>query len=233
MNYLHISEQFYSVQGEGRTMGTPAIFIRLGGCNLLCKGDGWICDSIDVWKKSEKVEYKDVFDDDEITTLHTGKVHLIITGGEPMLHQANITSFLLWFETKYAFLPTIEIETNGTIQPTTKLFRMVDYWNVSPKLSNSGEPLSKRKISRVIRYFSRLGHKKVIFKFVVNNENDVNEIYKDFMQTTLRNIWLMPAGATQEELNKVRPIVVEMCKKYMFKYSERLQVVVWDKAVGV
>lgn len=233
MNYLHISEKFYSIQGEGRTMGVPAIFIRLGGCNLLCKSATWICDTIDVWRESNKVEYKDVFSDDDINKLNTKRVHLIITGGEPMLHQSNIISFLLWFEKHYRFLPIVEIETNGTIKPTTKLFGMVAYWNVSPKLSNSGEPKNKRRISKVIRYFSRLGHKKVIFKYVVSKESDVDEIFRDYSATTLRNIYLMPAGASQEELNNTRPIVANLCKTYNFKYSERLHVVIWDKATGV
>ena len=229
---MHVSEKFYSIQGEGRTMGTPAIFLRLGGCNLLCKSETWICDTIEVWSKSTKIEYKDVFDQMDLVRFRRN-AHLVITGGEPMLHQSNITSFLIWFEKQYSFLPTIEIETNGTIMPTTKLFGMIKYWNVSPKLSNSGEPMRKRRISKVIRYFSRLGQKKVIFKFVVDCQNDVDEIYRDYGQTTLRNLYLMPAGATIDELNITRPIVVELCKKWDFKYSDRLHIMIWDKAVGV
>ena len=37
---IKIAEHFYSIQGEGRTAGYPAIFIRLSGCNLLCGGAG-------------------------------------------------------------------------------------------------------------------------------------------------------------------------------------------------
>ena len=37
--YLRISEDFYSLQGEGRTMGIPAVFVRLQACNILCKGE--------------------------------------------------------------------------------------------------------------------------------------------------------------------------------------------------
>ena len=60
---LNISEQFYSIQGEGRTVGVPALFLRLQGCNLTCGGkktvltgnkqDGasWRCDTIEVWTK--------------------------------------------------------------------------------------------------------------------------------------------------------------------------------------
>ena len=37
---LAISEVFYSIQGEGKTMGIPAVFVRLAGCNLMCGGMG-------------------------------------------------------------------------------------------------------------------------------------------------------------------------------------------------
>jgi len=37
---IRISEHFYSLQGEGKTMGVPAIFIRLQACNLMCGGYG-------------------------------------------------------------------------------------------------------------------------------------------------------------------------------------------------
>lgn len=61
---IAISEDFYSIQGEGITMGMPSLFVRLGGCNLLCGGAGtqkdkmlhngatWRCDSIEEWQEA-------------------------------------------------------------------------------------------------------------------------------------------------------------------------------------
>ena len=40
MNKLKISELFYSIQGEGRHMGVPSVFLRTFGCNLKCAGFG-------------------------------------------------------------------------------------------------------------------------------------------------------------------------------------------------
>ena len=63
---LIVSEYFYSIQGEGKTMGVPSVFIRLTACNLMCGGRGtekdfklhngatWRCDSIEVWRKGKK-----------------------------------------------------------------------------------------------------------------------------------------------------------------------------------
>jgi organic radical activating enzyme len=233
MNYLHISELFYSIQGEGATMGTPAIFIRLGGCNMLCKSEHWVCDTIEVWSKSSKVEFENVLTPDQIQDLRSKKVHLIFTGGEPLLHQSAIKSYLIWIERVYGFNPICEIETNGTIMPTDELYYRIAYWNVSPKLSNSGVEMKKRKIAKVIKWYSRAGKRKVIFKFVITSKMDVEEIYDTYALTTLRNVYLMPGGATRAELDAMRPLVVELCKRNHFKYSERLQVVIWDKATGV
>ena len=60
LNHLLVSEVFYSLQGEGSTMGIPAVFLRLSGCNLLCDG-AWRCDTIEVWQKGHKTEFEDVY----------------------------------------------------------------------------------------------------------------------------------------------------------------------------
>jgi organic radical activating enzyme len=40
MNEIKISELFYSIQGEGRYMGVPSVFLRTFGCNFKCQGFG-------------------------------------------------------------------------------------------------------------------------------------------------------------------------------------------------
>jgi len=51
MSKLKIAELFYSIQGEGRYMGVPSVFLRTFGCNFSCKGFG-----MPQGKQSQEVE---------------------------------------------------------------------------------------------------------------------------------------------------------------------------------
>lgn len=228
---LIVSECFYSIQGEGQTIGMPSIFLRLAGCNLLCKSDSWICDSIEVWQKGVKTQFKDVLNKDYISKLNGG-AHLIITGGEPLLHQIKIIEYIKWFIEEFGFKPIIEIETNGTIIPKQELIEIVNYWNCSPKLQNSGEPSKKRINDIAIKTINKQDN--AIFKFVISNEEDFLEIlsdYGDFIQ--MNKLVLMPSGDTQKLLEKTRLMVVNMAIKYNIRYSDRLHIVIWNKKTGV
>lgn len=230
MEKLMVSESFYSIQGEGQTMGIPAIFIRLTGCNLLCKSESWICDSIEVWRKGIKTDFEDVLDQEWLVRLKEG-AHLIFTGGEPMLHQKQILLYIKWFIEKYNFKPTIEIETNGTKLIDLELIKFIDYINCSPKLSNSGESKIRRFNELSLEQISN--HKESIFKFVIKEAKDVEEIIFDFGCIDLSKVVLMPAGEDVSTLNEIRLFVVEQCLKMGWRFSDRLQVVIWNKATGV
>lgn len=227
MNKLIVSERFYSIQGEGVTMGVPAVFLRLGGCNLLCP---W-CDSIEVWKKGHATEFENVLPSDYVRRLRQG-AHLIITGGEPLLHDSSIVSYLQWFVNNYKFTPVIEVETNGTIVPSTQLLFYVQQWNCSPKLANSGEPVSKRLNELALMTLAK--RNTTCFKFVVSNEDDVLEVINEYGSwLEPQQFVLMPLGDSLELLNLVRQTVVELCIKYGMRYSDRLHIATWNQKTGV
>lgn len=228
MKKLIVSEVFYSLQCEGRAIGTPAVFLRLGGCNLMCNSEHWRCDTIEVWQKGKAIEFDKVIPEEMMVYLEDG-AHLVITGGEPLLHQQTICEYLNYLREEQNLEPFVEIETNGTILPLFYLQQIVKWWNVSPKLANCGEPVEKRINDIALTALSKLDS---IFKFVIKENSDVIEVFSDF-PVPEKKIMLMPAGATREELNKTRLLVVETCKKFNLRYSERLHIVIWDKKTGV
>lgn len=105
---LFIKNIFKTIQGEGPNVGTPAIFIRLGGCNLACS----FCDTefedfnqlalVDIIQRTQQLS---------LNTLSQSIIKLIvITGGEPMRQPiAPLCSELIKLGYK------IQIETNGTL----------------------------------------------------------------------------------------------------------------------
>lgn len=233
MNTLTISEKFTSIQGEGQTAGTPAIFIRLSGCNILCKSEHWVCDTIEVWKKGVKTEFKDVLTVKEICDLKNFYTHLVFTGGEPLLHQAAINAFLKFIKNTYGFLPVVEVETNGTIVPSLNLINKVEYWNCSPKLLSSGVVEQKRFKPQAIEYINNYC-KNPSFKFVISNSNDVHEIFKKYADyIDHENYIFMPAGENQAQLEKTRLLTVQAAMKYEVKYCDRLHIVIWNQKTGV
>jgi organic radical activating enzyme len=232
---LPVSEVFYSIQGEGQTMGIPAVFLRLGGCNILCQSESWICDTIEVWRKSKALPFEEVLGEEYENLLLSHKVHLVVTGGEPLIHQKMIVEFFKYFFEKHNVYPIIEVETNATITPSEEMLGWVDYWNVSPKLSNAGAQNTKEiRINKHALNSFRSKFISTIFKFVIEKESDFDEVIEDYgHHISMDQVVLMPAGSSQEELLRTRLLVAELCRKNQLRYSERLHVVIWNQKTGV
>lgn len=254
---LTISEDFYSIQGEGISSGFPSYFIRLQNCNLMCGGkDGehmksgkatWWCDTEYQWRKGEDRDFDYLIkrweSEDLMDRIATGRIHLIWTGGEPTMpkHQNAIVNFLDYFEDyynddkqlQYAF-PYNEIETNGTIYIRDELFNRLDQINCSPKLSNSGIDKKYRVRDKVIRRIQE--HNKHQFKFVISTEDDVKEIIRDFVepfQMDEDTVVLMPGLDKQDDFHERTRFVMEMAKKYGFIGLTRMHISAWDATTGV
>lgn len=202
-----LNEVFYSIQGEGLNAGQPAIFVRFGNCNLKCT---W-CDTKYTW-------HPDVSDNFEAPLSrifseirkYSACKHLVITGGEPMLQQAVISAMRREFSDYY-----IEVETNGSQE--VRCFADVDLFTVSYKTSNSGNA----------PYELKTLNEKCVYKFVVCRKGDFDEIEEVIKKYRLPadKIFLMPEGATREEVLNKQELVLEQCKKAGYRFSPRLQIV--------
>ena len=238
---LAVSEYFYSIQGEGRTMGIPAIFVRLTGCNLMCGGYGvekdgimrdgatWVCDTIEVWMKGktkEIAEWVTIWNEelDFVNRLNRG-VHLVITGGEPLLQAERMLVLLEYLETTYNCRPTVEVETNATFIPSGALDARVHYWNTSPKLSNSGMPLVERMKMDIVQWFNQ--NPKTMFKFVISSKADFEEIETTLLASNLMDktkLVLMPGASSLEELLEVNKVVAAICIQHEIRMCTRMHV---------
>lgn len=103
---LIVNEIFYTIQGEGPFSGRPAVFIRLGGCNLQC-----------TWCDTEYTEGNTTLHEgfilesvDKLCPISLNDILVVITGGEPF--RQNITSLCCCLLEMGC---TIQVETNGTL----------------------------------------------------------------------------------------------------------------------
>lgn len=115
---IPLAESFYSIQGEGYNSGKAAYFIRLGGCNVRCP---W-CDAKETWNR-DRFPLVDI---DRIVkeVVESGAGNVVITGGEPLIHDLNSLCNQLKRENFNIFL-----ETSGS-SPLSGSF---DWICLSPK----------------------------------------------------------------------------------------------------
>src|SRR5215469_7026199 len=120
---MRISEIFYSIQGEGKLMGMPSVFVRASGCNLRC-----------VWCDTPYASWEPEGEDHPVAEI-VEKVatyparHVVVTGGEPMIMPDVVELCDVLKSRGYH----ITIETAATVFKEVK----VDLVSLSPKLSNS------------------------------------------------------------------------------------------------
>ena len=215
-------------QGEGPSAGRLAMFVRLGRCNLDCS---W-CDTPYTWDWTRYDPTKELRErtvGDLVAELDgKGASLLVVTGGEPLLQQRRLQPLLAAGRDRGW---RIEIETNGTIAPLPAVAALVDGWNVSPKLANSGVAPGRRDRPDALRALVRTG--RAVGKFVVARAEDLDEVAAIVAASGLRNVWIMPeatdAAALTARLSELAPLVLARG----WNLSNRLQVQLWGDARGV
>ena len=229
-------EIFYTLQGEGKNTGLPSVFIRLSLCNLHCK---W-CDTPYTWNWEntpwETSTNKKYLKSQEIITLTPAEVieyltaypceNFVITGGEPLIQQAEIEQL------KNLLSPTstIEIETNGTISPNKLSNTHQIQYNVSPKLSHSGNETYLALPEESLSWFA--SNKNTVFKFVIEKEEDLKEIQKleALFDIQREKIILMPKGTESSAIRNSSLDLSAICLRDGYRFSDRLHVHLWGNS---
>lgn len=282
MQKIKVSELFYSLQGEGRFVGVPSVFLRTFGCNLTCAGLGCApgvksteadeiakqvhlykeindlplaktgCDSYMSWHPAFK-HMSPTFTTDalvekmlELTPnnrwvqANGNDVHLVITGGEPLLGWQRAYAELLEHK-GMGDLRNITFETNGTQALRKDFVEYLNRWtdlgsgerqvtfSVSAKLSSSGESLEDTIKPEIVASYEKVGF--TYLKFVVETKAHFDEVVGHVDQYRAAGfsgpVYIMPVGGTVAAYDANRTPMADLALERGYFYSPRLHVDLW------
>ena len=230
-------EIFASLQGEGPSAGTPVAFVRLSRCNLACT---W-CDTAYTWRfegdnrphrdgiafdrKANQVTLSPAETAAQIAAL--GQNRLVITGGEPLLQAGALAEML-------AHLPdiSVEIETNGTVAAPPRLDIRVDQYNVSPKLSHSGNAFELALIAERLDAYA--ADPRAFFKFVIAAPQDIAEVLDLQRRYRFRpgHVFLMAEGTDSATQRARQAWLAPLCLEHGLRMSDRLHIHLYGDTRG-
>lgn len=231
-------EIFASLQGEGPSQGKPCAFVRLSRCNLACH---W-CDTAYTWhftgdrrphrsdesydRKANQVTLGEEDVARRIAALDQPR--LVVTGGEPLLQAPALARML-------ALLPegvAVEVETNGTVVPPPALDALVGQYNVSPKLTHSGNPAELALVPASLAHWA--GEPRAAFKFVIAEPADAAEVFMLAERHAIprERIWLMAEGTDSATLHRREAWLAQLCLESRLTLSKRLHIELFGDTRG-
>jgi organic radical activating enzyme len=215
---------FYSLQGEGATLGRPSVFVRLMGCTVGC---AW-CDTKYSWE-GPPVEERTVREIIAYCRERPG-CQVVVTGGEPM---ENTVCAPLIGALKEEGL-RVEVETSGFIEPGADLLTQVDQWNISPKLSSAGIGPDKQPGS--LAWIRRA--KEPFLKFVLHQSREIAEVnellqFYGLIEFPPERVIISPGGKKPDEMEKRLLPLAEAALERGFRFTPRLHVMLWGDKRGV
>lgn len=152
MTALRITEIFYSLQGETRTVGCPTVFIRLTGCPLRCS----YCDTTYAFTGGERMDLEQILEQ----VRGYGAHYVTVTGGEPLAQPDCLLLLQRLADEGYE----VSLETSGALDVAGVDQRVVKVLDL--KGPSSGEV--QRNLYGNVEHL--LPHDQV--KFVIADEQD-------------------------------------------------------------
>lgn len=237
MDRLIVSELFGpTVQGEGPSTGVPAMFVRLGLCNLDCH----VCDTPYTWDWTGKngppqdrnaLVHMPVHEVVARITERCGPARLVvITGGEPLVQAAGVRKLA---DALIGQGFDVEVETNGTLAPPLSAPGL--RYNVSPKLSAMLHDAAQREVPGALAEFLTPAYRgRVAWKFVLANPTDLPELdaFVARHQLPPHRVWLMPEGTTVTAQVVRLPWLAEAAIQRGMNLTARLHVLAWGNERG-
>ena len=209
-NSLYVTSMFFTLQGEGPYAGMPAMFIRLGKCNLACS----FCDTFfddGNWMNYLEIETAMHFaklahwNDRSVPKWAHGNenIVLVITGGEPLL-QDNITEFM---RGQLPHFKAVQVESNG-----------IPFTEVPEGVTLVCSPKCSEKNGQAVKYLTpsaHLLHRADCLKFVMSSDptspyNVVPEWAHEWKRNNpTKNIYCSPMNVYNDFPQKIKLLRAE------------------------
>ncbi|TQR30949.1 7-carboxy-7-deazaguanine synthase QueE [Campylobacter sp. MIT 99-7217] len=249
---MQIVEYFLSIQGEGAFAGRLAIFVRFAGCNFNCLGfqvrkfkNGKTlvgCDTIRaVFTKEFEDEYFNLSKDELLQKIlelkKDTKPIIVITGGEPLIHHKN-SEFIGFIKALLERNLEVHFETNASIFIDFEKYPFYKkcVFAMGVKLQNSGLDESVRLNFKAIKAIIE-NAKQSFFKFVLSKEqienNQAQAEISHILNHAQTQVFCMPLGANQKEIEENALALVQFCIKMGYNYSDRIHIRIWGDKEGV
>jgi 7-carboxy-7-deazaguanine synthase len=228
---MKIAEIFHSIQGEGKLMGVPSIFVRASGCNLRCtwcdtpytswEPEGWDMPVAEIMRAIGEFPAK----------------HVVLTGGEPMI-MPDVTELCGAIKSSGYHLT---IETAATVFHPVPL----DLASLSPKLSNSTptdrengrfaamHDRQRLNVPAIQRFIDHAPDFQL--KFVVSSKADVPEIESllgELKNWSPSDVLLMPEGIDATVLQERSGWIGAICKRKDYRFCPRLHILLYGNKRG-
>lgn len=232
---LTYNEFFVTLQGEGPSIGTPAFFLRMHGCHRQCV---W-CDTAFTWDGSEKGKRIDVVDLCREVQESPARI-LVLTGGEPLLHDKN-EKLREVLRAVRAQGKAVEVETAGDHMPSVEFAKLVDRWNLSPKLPHAcGDKDTPISMAALRAWALTSMAERTVLKFVVRGadpaqlEEDLAFVdgVVDATDFARSSVWLMPEGQTLDEQLRSTQAVFDAAVRAGYNATPRAHILAWRDERG-
>ena len=206
MKKIKISELFYSIQGEGRFMGVPSVFLRTFGCNFTCDGFGML--------RGEKSDERNIIGQHADQYKDYKSLPLVTTGCD---------SYASW-DVRFKHLSPL-LSIDGIVDA---ILHMLPHgkWTSEHLVITGGEPLLGWQRS----YPDLLSHPDMVnlqeLTFETNGTQELTDEFSEYLKTHWRKGWdkltfsvspkLSISGEKWEDA--IRPEVIEQYQEHGYVY---------------
>lgn len=181
MERLRVSEIFYSLQGETRTVGLPTVFVRLTGCPLRCQ----YCDTAYAFHGGTWMDMDAILMEVRKYNAH----YVTVTGGEPLAQKSCLTLLARLCDEGYE----VSLETSGALPVAPVDPRVVKVVDIKTPGSLEAEKNHWDNIPQL------LPHDQI--KFVICDQNDYEWTKQVMRQYRLNDICQVLLSPSYQQIN--------------------------------